>query len=145
MKRLWTEEETAFEGDFCSFPSLRSYPKPAQTPYPPIIFGGEGDPALRRVGEAGNGWFGMNVSVADAKPKIDKIKEFAKAAGRDPEAFEFSVSPGAGVSPTKDDLKGFQDAGVHQVIVWPSSADLQAVKDDIDKLGDEVVAPAASL
>lgn len=145
MKRLWTEEETAFEGEFCNFSSVRSYPKPAQTPHPPIIFGGEGDPALRRVGEVGNGWFGMNVSVADAKPKIDKIKDFAKAAGRDPDAFEFSISPGAGIVPTKDDLKGLQDAGVHQVIVWPPSADLQAVKDDIDKLGDEVVAPAASL
>ena len=84
MKRLWTEEETAFEGEFCSFPSVRSYPKPAQTPYPPIIFGGEGDPALRRVGEVGNGWFGMNVSVADAKPKIDKIKDYAKAVDRGP-------------------------------------------------------------
>lgn len=97
------------------------------------------------MGEVGNGWFGMKVSVADAKPKIDKIKDFAKAVGRDPDVFEFSISPGAGVLPTKDDLNGFQDAGVHQIIVWPPSADLQAVKDDIDKLGDEVVAPAASL
>ena len=93
----------------------------------------------------GDGWFGMNVSVADAKPKIDKIKDYAKAAGRDPDAFEFSISLGAGVLPTKDDLKGLQDAGVHQMIVWPFSAELQAVKDDIDKLGDEVVASAADL
>ena len=48
---LWTEEESEFEGEFCSFPKVRSYPKPVQNPHPPIIFGGESKPALKRVGE----------------------------------------------------------------------------------------------
>ena len=145
MKKLWTEEETAFEGDFCSFPSVRSYPKPVQKPHPPIIFGGESEPALKRAGEIGDGWFGMNVSVADAPAKIAKVKDYARAAGRNPETLQFSISPGMGSSLTHDDLKRAQDAGVHQLIVGSFPADLQAVKDDISRLAEQVVMPAENL
>lgn len=145
MKKLWTEEETAFEGDFCSFPSVRSYPKPVQKPHPPIIFGGESEPALKRAGEVGDGWFGMNVSIADAKTKITKVKEYARAAGRNPDTLQISISPGVGTTLTRDDLKRAQDAGVQQLIVGSFPADLQAVKDDMNRLAEQVVAPAASL
>lgn len=145
MKKLWTEEETSFEGEFCSFPSVRSYPKPVQKPHPPIIFGGESEPALRRVGEVGDGWFGMNVSVDEAPSKINRIKDYARAVGRNPGELQFSISPGLGVSPTSDDLKRAQDAGVEQLIVGLFPAASRAVKDDIARLAEEVVGPAASL
>ena len=145
MKKLWTEEETAFEGEFCSFPSVRSYPKPVQKPHPPIIFGGESEPALKRVGEVGDGWFGYNVAVADAKPAIDKIKGYAKAAGRNPDTLHFSIAPDPGSPTSRDDLKRLQDAGVDQIIVGAFPADLQALKGDIAKLAEQIVAPAAAL
>ena len=145
MKKLWTEEETSFEGEFCSFPSVRSYPKPVQKPHPPIIFGGESEPALKRVGEVGDGWFGMNVSVDEAPAKIGRIKDYARAAGRDPDALQFAISPGLGVPLTRDDIKRAQDAGVGQLIVGLFPADRQAVKDDIARLAEQVVDPAASL
>lgn len=55
MKLLWTQEEPEFQGEFCDFPEAHLYPKPAQKPYPPILFGGNSTPALRRVAEAGDG------------------------------------------------------------------------------------------
>lgn len=145
MKKLWTEEETSFEGEFCSFPSIRSYPKPVQKPHPPIIFGGESEPALKRVGEVGDGWFGMNVSVDEAPAKIGRIKDYARAAGRDPDALQFAISPGMGTPLTRDDIKRAQDAGVGQLIVGLFPADRRAVKDDIARLAEQVVEPAASL
>ena len=145
MKKLWTEEETSFEGEFCSFPSVRSYPKPVQQPHPPIIFGGESEPALRRVGEVGDGWFGMNVSVDEAPAKIGRIKDYARAAGRDPDALQFAISPGMGAPLTRDDIKRAQDAEVGQLIVGLFPADRGAVKDDIARLAEQVVEPAASL
>ena len=145
MKKLWTEEETSFEGEFCSFPSVRSYPKPVQKPHPPIIFGGESEPALKRVGGVGDGWFGMNVGVDEAPAKIGRIKDYARAAGRDPDALQFAISPGMGTPLTHDDIKRAQDAGVDQLIVGLFPADRQAVKDDIARLAEQVVEPAASL
>jgi probable F420-dependent oxidoreductase len=96
MKLLWTEDEPEFTGEFCRFPKVCSYPKPVQKPHPPIIFGGESAPALRRVGEVGNGWFGVNVTPEDAKTKIARMRQYAQAAGRDPGKLHFTVSPGIG-------------------------------------------------
>ena len=145
MKLLWTEEEPEFQGEFCSFPKVRMYPKPIQKPHPPILFGGESAPALRRVGEVGDGWFGINVSVEDAKAKIERISRYAQTAGRDPGKLHFAVSPGIGVPLELDTIKRYRDVGVQQVMVWPVVSDPKAIKDEIEKLAEKIVVPAAKL
>src|SRR5579864_836727 len=64
MRKLWTEEKTTFHGEFVNFTEVRAFPKPPQQGRLPIIFGGESLPALRRVAEYGNGWFGFNLNPA---------------------------------------------------------------------------------
>lgn len=145
MKKLWTEEETEFNGKFCSFPKVRSYPKPIQRPHPPIIFGGESKPALRRVGEVGDGWFGVNVSPPSAKEHIEQMRSYASAAGRDSSNFQYSVSKGIGTPITMDEVKAFRDAGVHQVIVGGFSEDASTLKGDIEKLAEQIVVPSSGL
>ena len=73
------------------------------------------------------------------------MKDYAKAAGRNPDALHFSISPGMGSSISRDDLKRLQDAGVDQIIGGAFPPDLQAVKDEIGKLAEQIVAPAADL
>ena len=142
---LWTEEESEFEGEFCSFPKVRSYPKPVQNPHPPIIFGGESKPALKRVGEVGDGWFGVNVTPESVTEHIARIKNYAQAAGRDPDKFHFSVSPGIGTPVELDMVKRFRDVGVHQIIIGGVASDPKAIKGDIEKLAEKITVPAASL
>jgi len=74
MRQLWSEEMSNFTGEFVSFHGVRSYPKPAQGGKVPIIFGGESGPALRRVAEYGNGWFGFNLSPDDAASKVARLE-----------------------------------------------------------------------
>ena len=53
MKALWTQEKAEYHGDYVSVPKTYSYPKPAQTPHPPVYIGAGsrwGPPACRRVG-----------------------------------------------------------------------------------------------
>jgi probable F420-dependent oxidoreductase len=145
MKRLWTQEEPEFEGEFCAFPKVRMYPKPVQKPHPPILVGGESTPALRRAGEVGDGWFGVNVTVADAHTKIARVKQFAQAAGRDPDKLQFSISPGLGVPLEFDAVKRYRDAGVHQVIVGAVPTDAQQITRDIEQMAAKLVARAANL
>ena len=85
-----------------------------QKPHPPIIFGGESGPALKRVGEVGDGWFGVNVSPDQTKAKIERMRQYAQAAGRDPGKLHFSVSSGIGAPIGLDEVKRYRDAGVHQ-------------------------------
>jgi probable F420-dependent oxidoreductase len=145
MKLLWTEEEPEFKGEFCSFPKVRMYPKPVQKPHPPLIFGGESTPALKRVGEVGDGWFGVNVTVEDAKAKIARIQHYAQAAGRDPGKLSFSVSPGLGEPVEMDRIKQYRDAGVHQVVVGAIPRDPKGIKEEIQRLADKLVVPSAKL
>src|SRR5713101_1184333 len=143
MKRLWTEEEPEFKGEFWSFPKVCSYPKPLQKPHPPIIFGGESGPALKRVGEVGDGWFGVNVTPDQAKAKIERMRQYAQAAGRDPGKLHFSVSSGIGAPIGLDEVKRYRDAGVHQVVVGTIPHDPKTVQADVERLAEKIVVPAA--
>ncbi len=145
MKALWTQEEPEFKGEFLSFPKVRMYPKPVQKPHPPIIFGGESTPALKRVGEVGDGWFGVNVTPDTAPGLIARMKKYAQAAGRDPEKLTFAVSPGIGSPIDMDTVKKFRDVGVHQVIAGGIPSDPKSAKRDIERLAEKLVAPSAKL
>ena len=47
MKALWTQDAAEFHGEFFDFPPVRSYPKPAQKPHPPIVIGGSAKNVLK--------------------------------------------------------------------------------------------------
>jgi len=117
LKSLWTQAESRHDGEFCRFKPVRSYPKPVQRPHPPIIFGGESEPALRRVGEVGDGWWGVNVTLESTRKAIATIKRYADAAGRDAGKLSYAVTTGFGLPVTRDDLDQFAELGVDQMIV----------------------------
>jgi probable F420-dependent oxidoreductase len=141
MTELWTKAESQYDGEFCSFSSVRSYPKPIQQPHPPIIFGGESKPALRRVGEIGNGWWGVNVSVEDAADHMATIKGFAEAAGRDPSSLTYAASPQLGGPIALDEVKQYQDLGIDQVIVGIFGESADDYKKAIEGAAESLIVP----
>jgi len=58
MKALWTQRRVTFDGEFYKLTDAAMEPKPAQKPHPPIWFGANGEPALRRAVRIGDGFFG---------------------------------------------------------------------------------------
>lgn len=140
MQSLWTESESAHSGEFCSFEPVRSFPKPVQDPHPPIIFGGESEPALRRVGEIGNGWWGVNVTVEAAKDHLQTIAGFAEAAGRDPRDLTHAVSPGIGVPVTKAEVEQYAELGVDQVIVGAFAESADEYRSIIEQTAEALIA-----
>jgi probable F420-dependent oxidoreductase len=40
MKEIWTKDKAEYHGEFVDLPTMMTWPKPAQKPYPPIIVGG---------------------------------------------------------------------------------------------------------
>src|SRR5215470_9220282 len=111
MKALWTEGTPQFSGKFHSFAPLGFNPKPVQKPHPPIIFGGESRPALKRVAEVGDGWFGYRYTPETIAPQIALLKELTAQAGRKFSQLEITIAPEAGVQLTLDTVKRFADAG----------------------------------
>lgn len=56
IKELWTSAEPSFHGRYVQFDEIVFEPKPVQKPHPPIMIGGNSQPAMRRAATLGDGW-----------------------------------------------------------------------------------------
>ena len=113
MKAIWTENDASFEGEFLSFPSLRAWPKPAQSPYPPILVGGAFPHAARRAIEYGDGWIPLAGRGQDLIEQIPAFREMARAAGRDPDGLPVT----AFIAPREPEtLARMRDAGFARAV-----------------------------
>lgn len=87
LKRLWTEEDVVFDGEFDRVSHVGIDPLPIQRPIPMWIGAASvpGEPVLRRIGEHADGWFAL-CSPAEYPELRARIDAHARAAGRDPAA-----------------------------------------------------------
>ena len=116
MKKLWTQEEAEHHGKYFDFPLVRSYPKPVQKPYPPILIGGAAKNVLQRVVDHADGWLPNRVTPAELENSRRQIEKLATAAGRDPNTITITVY---GQEPDRAAFKSLQDAGADRVVVRP--------------------------
>lgn len=116
LKRLWLDEVSEYKDEFYELPPCRMYPKPVQTPHPPIHFGGESDAALRRVADLGQGWYGFNRTPEEARQGIDRLAGFLDRSGRSRDDVRISISPY--LKPLEPDwVPRYRDAGVDQLVL----------------------------
>lgn len=118
MKELWTKDEAEYQGKFYNFPAVRSFPKPAQKPHPPIFLGGTARNVFKRVAEWGDGWMPVRASVDEIKKGRATIDELAKQAGRDPKSIEVLAFGFPGRFRTREEIDDLAQAGVNQVTIW---------------------------
>jgi len=91
MKELWCQPRSTYHGDFVDFDGAISYPKPLQSPHPPVLVGGNTGPALRRAARLGDGWFGWNVAPDDLEETIRRLHGLLDAERRSGEGFIVQV------------------------------------------------------
>ena len=123
MKELWTKPEAEFHGRYYNFPPVRSYPKPAQKPHPPVILGGGAKRVLERVVAWGDGWLPNRITpdqLRDSRATLDRL---AKDAGRDPNAITISVH---GQPADRDLIRRLLDSGATRVLVRPATVKTDA-------------------
>jgi probable F420-dependent oxidoreductase len=115
MKAIWTQEEPEYHGEFVNFDAMKQWPKPHQTPHPPIIVGGAFPYAARRAIRYGDGW----IPRADRLEKegvgvlIAKFRQMATEAGRDPASLPITVFR---VPEEIDRLKYCEEIGIDRVV-----------------------------
>ena len=132
-KRLWSEETVAHQGEFFSFDEVCFEPKPIQKPWPPLLIGGESEPALRRAANGARGWIGLTHTPESVREPLARIHQMRREF--ETEDVDFQASVGAEIRDA-DDWKRWQDAGVHRVIVSPWSRSPEAV-DSLRRFADE--------
>src|SRR5262245_4653937 len=82
IRRLWTEDEVSFQGEFYKLDRVTIFPKPWQSP-PPIWIGGKSDAAIRRTARVGDGWIPSFITPEEFRVSADRLKELAAGAGRE--------------------------------------------------------------
>ncbi len=88
IKKLWTEEDLTFGGEFFQIKNANLLPKPVQKPHPPIWFGGNVPAALKRAVRNGTGFIGAgSSSTAEFKSNVQTIRQELEAAKKDPAQF----------------------------------------------------------
>ncbi|MGH8907297.1 MAG: LLM class F420-dependent oxidoreductase [Egibacteraceae bacterium] len=121
MKAIWTQDEASYQGDFVTFDRIWSWPKPAQRPHPPVLVGGNGQKALERALDYGDGW--MPIAEGDRGQLAAHIVELGeRAADRGRAALPVTLF---GVRAREDDVAYWQGAGVERVLfpLPPAPAD----------------------
>jgi probable F420-dependent oxidoreductase len=117
MKEIWAQDEASYSGRFVSFERIRSYPKPAQRPHPPVLVGGYGPGVLDRVLAFGDAWI-PNHPGNDAEQeavlfrRVDELRKRAEDAGRSVEVQTLATPADAGV------LERLRGAGVRRALTW---------------------------
>jgi probable F420-dependent oxidoreductase len=146
MRSLWTDALSSHDGALIRFPELRMFPKPVQQPHPPIIFGGDSDPALRRTADLGQGWYGFNLAPDAAAERVERLTGMLERRGRRRSDVEVSICPY--LQPNLRDvaaLHAYADAGVDQVIHLAAGPDPAAIRAEIERLGADLVAAAEGI
>ena len=86
LNRLWTEDKVNGDYMFHKLSAAVMYPKPFQRPRMPILIGGYVEKVLQRAATMGDGWLTYFYRPADFAKSWKKIRDFAKQAGKDPDA-----------------------------------------------------------
>jgi probable F420-dependent oxidoreductase len=123
-RRLWQESVIEHHGEFFDFDPVMFEPKPVQQPNPPIVIGGDGPAALRRVATVADGWMPLNHTLEQLPPAIARLAELRAAAGR-PGRTEVTVNFPVESSA---DLERYAEAGIDRVIVAPWRSSREAVE-----------------
>jgi probable F420-dependent oxidoreductase len=103
MKALWSQPRVTFDGEFWQLSDAAMEPKPAQKPHPPLWFGANAEPALRRAVRLGDGFFGAgSAPTARFADQVQTVRAALAEAGRDPAGFPIAKRVYIGIDDNAD-------------------------------------------
>lgn len=163
MRLAWTTDPVSFEGRYCRVRDVHVLPKPAQRGGIPIWIGGHTEAGLRRAGTLGDGWHPIGLRPPATLPpeeyaaKAARLRDYAKTAGRDPQALTLSLRVPMEVRGRRDrapagdrplfqgtadevasDVRRYQAAGATHIVFDPARPDLSALLASLERFADEV-------
>jgi probable F420-dependent oxidoreductase len=131
LQAIWTQDPVTFDGEFYRVPTSYVDPKPVQRPHPPILLGGNAEPALARAGRLAAGWVSASRFAAAQVPgAIESVRAAAREAGRDAESVRIIIRAAVRVrdqdedqqftgtiDKIKRDFADYADAGATELFV----------------------------
>jgi probable F420-dependent oxidoreductase len=140
LRALWSDGDSSFAGEFTSFDQVIMQPKPVQAGGVPIIIGGHREPAARRAGRIGDGFFPAIYPPQETLVRLPQLLELmrdsAREARRDPDDIEIT----SGGTRRADEIGPWRDLGVHRMLIRARSTDATGLREELMRFGDEVIA-----
>jgi probable F420-dependent oxidoreductase len=90
LRELLTNDVASFDGQFIKFRKVEMRPKPLQKPFP-IWMAGNAPVVQKRAGLYGQGWLPAALSASELMVGAERMKGYAKEAGRNPS--EIQIAP----------------------------------------------------
>jgi probable F420-dependent oxidoreductase len=135
MRSLWTDDTSSFAGELYDLPACRMYPKPVQSPHPPIHVGGESDAALRRAARFGQGWYTFNRPPADLAAPLATLDALLAAEGRSRGDDDFQLTVCPYFQPVDAAaLEAYAELGVDRVVLLCLAFDADGMRAQLDAL-----------
>ena len=116
LKTIWSSDEASYAGRFHSFDPIWSWPKPVQTPHPPVLLGGNGPRVLQRVVDFADEWMPNPMPVERFADRVAELQSLAASSGRSPIPVSLF-----GCRPDRDTVARFEEAGASRVTFWVPS------------------------
>jgi probable F420-dependent oxidoreductase len=135
MKELWTQDVAAFDGEYVSFSEAMSWPKPVQSPHPPIIVGGRGPKVFDRVFEYGDAWgpdvVGGIAAIEELRPRAEEFVARRSEVGREEAKL---VAYGAEIDEAC--VEALTEIGFDEIVFWTDPGDAGEVTAAIERAAE---------
>jgi probable F420-dependent oxidoreductase len=139
MKELWIKDEAEYHGTYYDFPPVRSFPKPAQQPHPPVLLGGKARNVFKRVVEWADGWMPTRVSAEEIRHGRETLTRLATEAGRDPNSIETMAFGFNGQFRTRESIEELAGAGASRATIWMDNTEGEAALAELEALAAELL------
>lgn len=119
MKAVWAGETATFQGQYFSFPTIHTNPLPVQKPHPPIIFGGESMPALKRIADLGDGWQPGPIPVEVFRERLGQLQTLMTERGRNMSELSISmIGNTRDLEQNRDKIAALEELGVTELLLF---------------------------
>ena len=116
MRALWSGPHAEFHGEFVDFDPATCSPRPVNGSIP-IIVGGDSDAALQRAVRIADGYFPGEGDSQRLSALLDRLRQAAEKADRDPAGIEINTIFGAQMADPEAGVEQMTALGVDRIMV----------------------------
>lgn len=115
LRRLWTDDEASYDGEHVNFDPVQCFPKPVQSPHPPVMLGNWGPVGIKHVIEYADAWGPVDSFFEDPVAQVGEFRQQCEDADRDPASIPITIF--ATAQPTIERLASYREAGAVRVVL----------------------------
>lgn len=139
LRTLWTDPVSEYAGELYRLPACRQYPKPVQSPHPPLWIGGKSDAALDRVARLGDGWYAFDLTPAQLEERLGALRRRCEMHERSLDQLAIVCGTYRLVPSSRDALAPYEALGVKQLAVSLTNPDVASLSGELSALADRLM------